>query len=259
MTQPTLLQARQLNVERNRVPVVQDLSLELTAGTWTALVGPNGAGKSTAMAGLAGVLACRSGEVRLGDRAWAAWSPSERARQLAWLSQQGPIDADLTVRDVVMLGRLPHHGLSGSVGPEDHHATDQALLATGCSHLGLRRLGELSGGERQRVLIARVLATHAAVMLMDEPCAFLDPQHRRQLLGVIRSRTQAGDAFLTAEHDLTHALRADRLVVMDAGRIRTQGAAQDPGVHRALIEVFDGAIRIEPMDSGRSWVVLPLD
>ena len=63
MTQPILLQARHLNVERNRVPIIQDLSLVLMAGSWTALVGPNGAGKSTAMAALAGVLACRSGEV----------------------------------------------------------------------------------------------------------------------------------------------------------------------------------------------------
>ena len=258
MSDPIGLQAHQLHVERGGRAVLRGLSLEVPPGTWTALVGPNGAGKSTAMAALAGVLAVQSGEVSLDGRALSAWPRRERARQLAWLSQQGPMDADLIAREVVMLGRLPYHGLTGSADGRDHQATDEAMAATGCTHLASRRLSELSGGERQRLLIARALATQAAVTLMDEPCAHLDPQYRRQLMRTLRLRTQAGHAVLTAEHDLTHALQADRLVVVTEGTVRAQGAVHDRHVHRELEAVFDGAIRIERCDAGRSWAVWPV-
>ena len=258
MSAPIRLRANQLHVERGGRSVLRGLSLDVPQGTWTALVGPNGAGKSTAIAALAGVLAVRSGEVSLDDRALSAWPRRERALQLAWLSQQGPMDADLLAREVVMLGRLPHHGLTGSADALDHRATDEAMADTGCTHLASRRLFELSGGERQRVLIARALATQAAITLMDEPCAHLDPQYRRQLMRAVRLRTQAGHAVLTAEHDLTHALQADRVVVLADGEVRAQGAVHDRHVHRELEAVFDGAIRIEACDAGRSWAAWPV-
>lgn len=258
MSDPIGLQAHQLHVERDGRAVLRDVSLEVPPGTWTALVGPNGAGKSTALAALAGVLAVRSGNVSLDGRALSAWPRRDRARHLAWLAQQGPMDADLIAREVVMLGRLPHHGLTGSADRRDHQATDAAMAATGCTHLACRRLSALSGGERQRVLIARALATQAAVTLMDEPCAHLDPQYRRQLVRALRFITQSGYAVLTAEHDLSHALQADRLVVLADGTVRAQGAVHDRHVHREMEAVFDGAIRIERCDEGRSWAVWPV-
>jgi iron complex transport system ATP-binding protein len=246
-----------LRVSLSRRTVLQGVSLALHAGTWTALVGPNGAGKSTLLAAMAGLLPLASGEIRLRGRALAAWPGPIRAQQLAWLAQQEASDTELSVADVVMLGRLPYTGSWGAPSTDDRAAVQRALASTGTETLTNRRLSELSGGERQRVLVARVLATEAAVMLLDEPGTHLDAPHRHTLTQAIQSRAGLGAAVLSAEHDLTQAMQADRIVAMQAGCICADGPPSDHNVQQELIRVFNGSIRIEPIDGGACWAVLP--
>ena len=153
------LRADALQVALGGQAVLHGVSFALRPG-WTAIVGPNGAGKSTLLRALAGLLPLASGRVWLDERPLPQWRSVERARRIAWLAQQGESSGDLSVRDVVMLGRLPHLGLFGSPGAGDHAAVDAALGATGCADWQQRRLPDLSGGERQRVLLARALAVH---------------------------------------------------------------------------------------------------
>lgn len=251
-----LLRTDALHVQLGDTPVLHGVSLTLGIG-WTAIVGPNGAGKSTLLRALAGLLAPSAGSVWLDERPLSAWPARERGQRVAWLAQQGEADVDLTVRDVVALGRLPHLGLFAPLGPRDERIVDAAMQATECSAWQHRRLVQLSGGERQRVLVARVLAVQATALLLDEPTTHLDPPHQVALVALMRrlGRTQAVVSVL---HDLPLALQADRLVVMQAGRIRAQGAHDDPDVHAALIDVFDRAIRIERL-GGRSIVVPDLE
>ncbi|MFZ4652529.1 MAG: ABC transporter ATP-binding protein, partial [Rubrivivax sp.] len=149
------LRAEALTVHIGERAVVEDVWLTLQPGTWTAIVGPNGAGKSSLLQGLAGLRRATSGQVWLMGRLLAQWPAGERARALAWLSQHAEVTGELAVRDVVALGRLPHHGLFGAPGAADVRAVDEALACTDCTALAWRRLDELSGGERQRVLLAR--------------------------------------------------------------------------------------------------------
>ncbi len=254
------LRAQGLRVQLGGCDVLQGVTLGFAPG-WTAIVGPNGAGKSTLLHTLAGLLAPAAGHVELAGRALSGWTARERGRQLAWLSQQGESTGELTVRDVVHLGRLPHLGLFAAPGPADEAAVDAAIAATECEAWQHRRLHELSGGERQRALLARALAVQAPVLLLDEPTTHLDPPHQVALVKLLRrlGRTQTVVSVL---HDLPLALQADRLVVMQDGRVCAEGAHDDPALHAALVAVFGGALRIEPLGpaaSGRYITVPNLD
>ena len=257
MSQP-LLSLSGVCASHGRRRVVDQVSLELRAGEWVALVGPNGAGKSTLLQVAAGLLRPTSGEVRLCGGALAERGARARARQLAWLAQSPQGDADMRVRDVVELGRLPHRGWLtwGSPGDEvERREVEVAMAQADVTDLAMQRLGRLSGGERQRVHLARALATQAAVLLLDEPLAHLDPPHQRRLAQVMRESARAGRTLLSVMHELPIALSADRLAVMGAGRLLAIGPASDPIVRAALSEVFDHAIDL--VEVGGRWTAWP--
>ena len=239
--------------------VVDGVSLALHAGQWLALVGPNGAGKSSLLSLLAGLREADAGQVLLAGRPLADWPARERAQRLAWLSQQGEADGDIAVVDVVRLGRLPQQGLFGAPTPADEAAVQAAMAETECSLLAHRRLSALSGGERQRVLLARALAVGAPVLLLDEPTTHLDAPHQRALVRSLAARARGGAAVAAVLHDLNLALAADRLLVMQAGRLVADGAPADPAVRQCLVDVFEQAFSIEPFGSGiaQRWVAVP--
>lgn len=255
------LRAESLRIRLGGREVLSEVEFEVGAG-WTALVGPNGAGKSTLLRALAGLQALHSGRVTLDGRPLAALRATELARQLAWLAQQGGVSGELSVRETVELGRIAHLGLLGAPGAADHAAVARAMALTECTAWQERRLHELSGGERQRVLLARVLATEAPLLLLDEPTTHLDAPHQVALARLFRSLARDAAqprAVLSVLHDLPVALQADRLLVLERGRLRADGAPADPAVQAALVQVFEGAIRIEADGAGRPRVVLALD
>lgn len=245
------LRADSLSVSLGSTRALDSVSVGFEPG-WTAIVGPNGAGKSTLLRTLAGLQAPHSGSVRLHGQALQEWADRERATRIAWLGQQAETSGELTVREVVQLGRLPHHGLFGASTPRDEAVVDAAMHDAECSAWQTRRLHELSGGERQRVLIARALAVDAAILLLDEPTTHLDPPHQIALVRLLRRRAAAGVTVVSVLHDLALALLADRLIVLDRGRLCAAGRSNEPALHTALIDVFGGAIRIERV--GARWV-----
>jgi iron complex transport system ATP-binding protein len=254
------LQAQDLGWRLGGQRVVDGVTLALHAGQWAAVVGPNGAGKSSLLALLAGLRTPDTGRVSLQGKPLATLPAAQRARGLAWLSQHGEADGDIAVRDVVRLGRIPRHGLFGAADAGDEAAVDRALAATQTAAFAARRLSELSGGERQRVLLARALAVQAPVLLLDEPATHLDAPHQRALLRTLAELAAAGTAVAVVLHDLTQALAADRLLLMDRGRLVADGAPGDPALHAALVRVFGGALEIAAVSvqGGRRWVAVPL-
>jgi iron complex transport system ATP-binding protein len=253
------LQARGLSLTLGARRVVDGVSLDLRAQEWAAIVGPNGAGKSSLLQLLAGLRAADAGQVHLQGRVLAAWPARERAQRLAWLAQQGEAEGDIAARDVVRLARLPRHGLLGAPDAADEAAVSAAMLETACAEFGARRLNELSGGERQRVLLARALAVGAPVLLLDEPTTHLDAPHQRDLVRSLVARARNGAAVLAVLHDLNLALAADRVLVMDQGRLVADGSPSDAALRAALVAVFGGAFSVEGLNtpSGPRWVALP--
>ena len=234
--------------------ILENASIAVQDNWKVGVVGPNGAGKSTLLKTLAGLLP-HSGEVQLLDRPLAQWRGRERARRLAWLGQGEQGADDLSVWDVAMLGRLPHQPWLAPPSGADRAAVEQALRATQAWDWRERPLGALSGGERQRVLLARLLAVQAEVMLMDEPLANLDPPHQADWLLLVRELVARGKTVVSVLHEIGMALHADQMVVMAQGRVHHQGACDDPATHQALEQVFDHRIAIHPL--GDQWVALP--
>ena len=237
-----------------RREVLHGVSLEVARGRWTSIVGPNGAGKSTLLKVMAHLLPSQ-GVVHLLGQPIHAMAGRERARRLAWLGQSEPVGDDLTVYDVAMLGRLPHQAWLAPPSAQDQAAVEQALRSTQAWDWRGRSLGQLSGGERQRVLLARALAVQADVLLMDEPLANLDPPHQADWLLLVRDMVAAGRTVVSVLHEISMALQADTVIVLQAGRLLHHGASGSTLTHQALEQVFDGRIRMFAVD-GR-WVALP--
>lgn len=239
------LQARGVTLPLGGRPVLQDVTAAFGRG-WAAIVGPNGAGKSSLLRVLAGLLTPARGDVLLEGRPLhgaQALPAATRARRIAWLAQTGQLSGDLTVRETVALGRLPHLGLWRSPGPTDETAIDAAIALTACGDWQHRRLNTLSGGERQRALLARALATGADVLLLDEPTTHLDPPHQIAIARLAR-RLAATHTVVTVMHDLPLALAADRVLLLEQGRVRAEGAASDSALHAAISSAFGDALDI---------------
>ena len=249
------LEARDIRASLGNKPVLHGIDLALPSGRWTSVVGPNGAGKSTLLKVLAGLLP-RSGEVQLLGHPLASLTGRQRAVQLSWLGQNEASGDDLSVLDVVMLGRLPHQPWLAGPSPADHVAVQQALQNTQAWGWRKRALGQLSGGERQRVLLARALAVQAPVLLMDEPLANLDPPHQADWLALVRSLVAQGQTVVSVLHEISMALHADDLLVLADGRLTHHGPCADPASHRALEQVFDHRIAIHALQG--QWVALPV-
>ena len=248
------IEADSISARLGNTEILHDVSLALPQGRWTSIVGPNGAGKSTLLKVLAGLLPHR-GSVALLGQPLASFSARHRAQRLAWLGQNEVAGDDLTVWDVVMLGRLPHQAWLAAPSQTDRAAVEMALKSTQAWDWRARNLGQLSGGERQRVLLARALAVQAKVLLMDEPLANLDPPHQADWLGVVRCLLASGVTVVSVLHEISMALHSDEMVIMAAGRVTHQGLSADPATHRALEAVFDHRITIHPL--ANQWVALP--
>jgi iron complex transport system ATP-binding protein len=237
------MRTRALRVALGGRLVLRDVACTICPG-WTAIVGPNGAGKSTLLRALAGLVPPAAGSVRLDGQDIHTLSPAERGRRIAWLAQQAPVSGELTVRETVRLGRLPHMGLFGSPSAHDEQVVDESMAATECTAWQQRRLHELSGGERQRVMLARVLATEAQVLLLDEPTTHLDPPHQVALARLFRQLAKQR-TVVSVLHDLSLALHADRLLVLRSGAVQAVGEPGNGDLQAALEASFDHAVRIE--------------
>jgi iron complex transport system ATP-binding protein len=248
------LQTRHLGVKLGSRDVLLGMSTSFKAGAWSCIVGPNGAGKSTLLKALAGLLPS-VGAMDLFGQSMQNWSTQQRAQQLAWLAQDETGGLHLKVRDVVMLGRLPHLGLLGAVSAQDVDACNQAMQATQTLHLADTLLGTLSAGQQQRVRLARALATQAKLLLLDEPLANLDPPHQLDCVQLIRDLLQKGVTVISVLHELPMALLSDELLILQAGQVMHQGASNEQATHRALEQVFDQKIRVIQADG--HWVTVP--
>lgn len=200
--------------------LLADVSVSLRPGEMLGLLGPNGSGKSTLLGLMSGLARPDSGEVRLHGQPMARLRRRAIARQLALVTQSAETGERITVREAVELGRTPWldplHPWSGA----DAAAVAEALQAVGMAHMATRDWSTLSGGERRRVHLARALAQAPGILLLDEPTNHLDIRHQLAILDLI-----AGLPVTTviALHDLHHALRCDRVLVMQAGRCAALG------------------------------------
>jgi iron complex transport system ATP-binding protein len=251
------IELRNVSLSRNNTVILRNIDLIIPGGEWTGVVGPNGAGKSTLVQALAGLLPYE-GSIQIGGAELRSIAIKTRAQQIAWLEQAmampDSLDFGLRVYDIAMLGRLPHQNWLSIPSTQDHLAVEEAMRQTAVWDLRERLFSQLSGGERQRVLLARLFATQAAILLMDEPIANLDPPHQADWLQWQNVLSDQDKTSVTVLHEIQFALQAENLILLGNKGVHHQGKSDDPLTHQALIDLFNG--RIELAKLGNRWVAL---
>lgn len=229
-----------------RIQALDGVSLDVAHGEIVALVGPNGSGKTTLVRALTGVVKPDGGSVRLDGADVGSLSQREIAQRVAVVPQDPALPPAFTALEAVLMGRTPHLRLLQNEGPADIAAAREAMQATATWELASRPLGELSGGERQRVVVARALAQSTPVLLLDEPTAHLDIGHQVAVLGIMRELCRSrGKAVLAVVHDLTLAAQyADRMVMLNGGRVVAEGDAADVLRPDLIREVYGVAVEV---------------
>ncbi|UYM54657.1 ABC transporter ATP-binding protein [Leclercia adecarboxylata] len=223
--------------------IVDNVSLAVSQGQTVGLLGPNGSGKSSLLRILAGLRRPHSGTVALDGKSISGIPKKQLARRVAFVEQHGMTDANMRVRDVVKLGRIPHHSPFSGWTAQDDETVNQALKTVDMLHHSEQGWLSLSGGERQRVHIARALAQMPTEILLDEPTNHLDIHHQMQLMQLI---SQLPVTSIVAIHDLNHAsMFCDALIVMQKGRVVASGTPQAILTEELLWEIFRVKTRIE--------------
>lgn len=216
--------------------ILDGVTLAPEPGSTVGLLGPNGSGKSTLLRLLAGLLAPSTGVVTLDGTALPALPRREVARRLAVVEQQADTQTELTVLDVVRLGRVPHRRAWTPASAHDERAVRAALERAGLTDRADQPWHTLSGGERQRVQIARALAQEPRELLLDEPTNHLDIHHQLDLLALV---TALPVTTVVALHDLNlAAMYCDQVLVLHAGRVVAAGAPGDVLTERLIAEVY---------------------
>jgi iron complex transport system ATP-binding protein len=246
-----MLAVRNLSFSYGKKLVLQDINLNCEP-MLTAIIGPNATGKSTLLKCIAGLMK-HSGSVTLGGQRIEGEGGS---RLVSYLPQENGAPIALTVLEAVLLGR--HQSLSWRVGQEDLNLVFDVLGDLGIEELSSRPLNQLSGGQQQMVSIAQSLVREPQVLLMDEPTSSLDLYRQLEIFNLIKEVTWNKRMItLVAIHDLNLAARyADRIVVMDKGRVYAKGEPSEILTSEMISSVY--GVRAEVyMDRDGLPVVVP--
>ena len=243
---------------RDHAVVLDGIDLAFDAGQVTAIVGPNGAGKTTLLRHLAGLDTPAAGQVQLRGQPLASLGPAIRAWSIAYLPQAASAYWPLRARDLVALGRLPHGAnLSRPLRTQDVEAIQRALERVDGVGLADRPIDTMSQGERARMMMARALATEAAVFLADEPVASLDPAYALEAMSILRAEAARGACVIVVLHDLGLAARfADRIVVLANHKVVADGppaVALAAGVIEAAYGVTFRHVTIDGISQPVAW------
>ncbi|HYD28178.1 ABC transporter ATP-binding protein [Brevundimonas sp.] len=195
------------------------LSASFGPGEVVALIGPNGAGKTTLLKTVAGLLPPLAGQI-------------DRPGPVAWLPPPGAVSAGFSALHLAALGRAVRRRWSPGLTPDDVDAARAALARLDISDLADRPFDRLSSGQQQLVLIARLFVQDAAVCLLDEPLALLDPAHAQAVEAAIRALAAEGRIVLASTHHLPFAARADRVLAIGPDWIEAAAPAHALGPDR---------------------------
>ncbi len=244
-----MLEAKNITVGYGTREAVARISLCAEPGRITAIIGPNGAGKTTLMRALNGALEPMHGEILLDERPLRDYARRAVSRRIAVVAQEAELRFPVTVMEFVLGGRYAWAG-AGAWGWEtsrDIEIASEALRETKLVEYSARLMNELSGGERQRAVLARALATEAAILLLDEPTANLDLAHQAAVLSLVRARCdERGASAIVVTHDINLAAEfADRVLLIKGGRPIASGTPREVLKPEMLREVFEIQVLVD--------------
>lgn len=242
------LQTRALSIgyslnRKKDVCLHSNMDLELYRGDLICLVGPNGSGKTTLIRTMAGIQRPLAGEIFLNSKPLSHISQVEKSNLLSVVLTEKTTVGNMLVKEIVALGRYAQTNWLGTLSDADREAIANALQQVGMTELSGRTYGTLSDGEKQRTAIARALATHAPVLILDEPTAHLDIPNRVEIMSLLRNLTrQNNQAVLISTHDLDLALQvADEIWVIHPEKGLKRGIPEEMFNSGAIDEYFGGS------------------
>lgn len=254
-----LLSVHNLSVHIGDVPIVRDVSFQVSDGEILAIIGPNGAGKTTLLKTLLGFRSGYTGRIVLNDRPIETYSAKERARWMAYVPQQHEFADFSTVEEFIRMGRYPHLSLFRQSTEADHQAVQTAMALTHTEALAHRMLDTLSGGEQQKVLIAAALAQQPKLLLLDEPATFLDPKNQVEIHRLLKQiNWDTGTTVVAITHDINSALQSsDRILALKAGRVAFWGTPAELVQPDLLDMIYDIPFDRIPISDTRCPLIFP--
>jgi iron complex transport system ATP-binding protein len=235
--------------------ILDDISLSFKAGEFLGFLGPNGSGKSTFLKNLLGFLKPSHGRVVFSG---SILTRAERSRHLAFVPQNAWAPASLTVREVILMGRLPHiRDRWTGYGREDKQKVVEVLDALGIADMAERDITNLSGGEMQKVIIGRCLVQEGDILLLDEATSGLDLNHTIEIMELMRQKAGSeGKTVIAVLHDLNLASQyCDRIVFLKNGRLRYQGSPQEILTEEVVEEIYGVRAAVRTDEYGRPFVL----
>ncbi len=215
-----------------------EASFEIAEPGLVAIAGPNGAGKSTLVGIMAGLRDSYRGSCAYNGVEVRQWRRRDFARRVSFLPQVVRFEFPFTAEQIVMMGRSPYSG-GWFESPADHAEVARAMEITDTASFRSRDFRSLSGGERQRVILASALAQRPESLLLDEPTTFLDLKHQLAMYRLLANLAHDGMLVVAVTHDLNLALQfADRMLVLDKGRIAADGSPADVLTPELIHRVF---------------------
>ena len=222
------------------------VSMVVPEGAFYAVLGPNGSGKSTLLRALLGMVPAVTGQTRVSGRTVSDWNRRALAREVGVVAQAESLAFPLTVRELVGMGRYPYLGPLQNETSTDREAVQRAMERCDVWELGHRFASTLSGGELQRARVARALAQEPKVLVLDEPTASLDIRHEMEILELLRLSADGGMTIFLITHHLDLAARfADRVLLLDRGRVAAEGTPRDVFLERTLQKVYQWPVSVD--------------
>ena len=241
--------------DASRHVVAEALNASLTGGAMACLVGANGVGKSTLMRTLSGFQPALRGEVRIDGCELGSYTPRELSERVGVVLTEREAMPDLTVEEVVAIGRVPYTNFWGTLSEEDRRAVDEAIALVGIESLRHKKIGRVSDGERQKAMIAKALAQQTGVILLDEPTAFLDYGSKVAVMRLLRQLAHdEGKAILLSTHDLEIAFQtADEVWILQREGLQT--GSLDALEQRGAVSAFLAKSGLRYEAEGRRIVI----
>lgn len=207
---------------------ITKLNIEIEKGKITTILGPNGSGKSTLLSILAGLNKPLSGDVSINGKSIKYLKHKEIAREIATVHQQNTVPSDITVKELVSYGRIPHKKYFQGNSDSDDEIVEWAIKRTGLENLKDKAVMSMSGGERQRAFIAMALAQKSKILFLDEPTTYLDIYHQVEILELVKELNEEDSlTVVMVLHDINQAIKySDNVIVMKSGQAVASGEAK---------------------------------
>ncbi len=252
-----LLSVRDLSIEFGGFRALDRVSFDIGEGKLVGLIGPNGCGKSTMMRCISRIYEPTSGSITVDGKDVLHLKPAEVAKLVASVPAELGSTFNMTVMDMVVLGRYPFVDRLWWETPEDERITREALRTFGLDNIRNRQLSLCSSGERQRALIAKAYVQEPRLMLVDEPTAHLDMKYKLQVMEYLRRMARSDMTVLVAEHDISLMARyCDTCIIMKKGGIVTIGDPKEVITEQLIRDVYEVDSRVG-LDADGEIYVLP--